>query len=224
MIHGAVEHFKEGGFWMWPILIALFVTLTISAERFYFLWFVTNENKDGLLKGLNNQILRGDLQGAVRFLNSQRQGPLARILKAGLLKVHRPDLEVQAALDEASLREVPNLEKRTGYLVVLSNGATLLGLLGTIIGMIRSFAAVASADPASKATMLALGISEAMNCTAFGLIVAIPALFLYAIIQSRTQHTIDAINECVVTEINLVLANRAKLRGQSMELEGGNAA
>lgn len=211
MIHGAVEHFKEGGFWMWPILIALFVTLTISAERFYFLWFVTNENKDGLLKGLNNQILRGDLQGAVRFLNSQRQGPLARILKAGLLKVHRPDLEVQAALDEASLREVPNLEKRTGYLVVLSNGATLLGLLGTIIGMIRSFAAVASADPASKATMLALGISEAMNCTAFGLIVAITGLLGFAVLNGKTQSIEDDINEATVQVMNLIVNNRQKV-------------
>src|SRR5690606_6162163 len=125
-----------------------------------------------------------------RFLDAQPKGPLQRILKAGLTKVHRPDIEVQAALDEASLNEVPKIEARTGYLAVLSNGATLVGLVGTIMGMIAAFAAVSAADPAEKATLLAAGIAEAMHCTAFGLITAIVALAGYAILQNRTQHLI----------------------------------
>jgi len=200
--------FEGGGFWMWPILVVFLFCWAITIERVYFLFLTVREDKDGLLRALNNHLLRGDFQGAIRLLGTQRPGPLARILKAGLLKVHRPDIEVQAALDEASLREVPQLEKRTGYLAVLSNAATLAGLLGTIIGMIKCFASVANADPANKATMLAEGISEAMNCTAFGLITAIPALIAYAVLQARTQHLVDEINESVVAELNLVLANR----------------
>lgn len=212
MFDGMIKAFHEGGIWMWPILLTNLFCWAITIERAYFLYVVIKEDKDLLLRNLNNQLLKGDFQGAIRTLGTQRPGPLSRILKSGLLKVHRPDIEVQAALDEASLREVPHIEKRTGYLAVLSNAATLIGLLGTIVGMIASFAAVASADPSQKATLLAKGIAEAMNCTAFGLITAIPALIAYAFLQAKTQHTIDDINECVVTEMNLVLSNRALFR------------
>jgi len=153
--------------------------------------------------------MRGDIQAAIRWLSSQKQGPLARILRAGLLKAHRPDKEIQAALDQASLSEVPIIEARTGYLAVLSNAATLAALLGTISGLIKTFGAVANADPAQKATLLSAGISEAMHCTAYGLGTAVPVLLLYAFLQAQTQHTLEAINEAVVAEINFVLSNRA---------------
>jgi biopolymer transport protein ExbB/TolQ len=222
MFDGALKAFHEGGFWMWPILLINIVTQAIALERAYFLYIATSENKEALIKGLNKEVLKGDYNAAIKFLDAQRPGPLQRILKAGLLKVHRPDIEVQAALDEASLREVPKLEVRTGYLAIYSNAATLVGLLGTIVGMIACFAAAAAADPAQKATLLAAGIAEAMNCTAFGLITAIPALIYYAFLQARTQHLIDDINECIVTEINLVLSNRALFR-QAAEEAARNA-
>lgn len=209
MIEGIQKAFHGGGIWMWPIAACFVFALAIMVERFFALYIRVREDRAAILRGLNNHLVRGDLHGGIRFLSAQKPGPLARILKAGLLKVHRNNFEVQAALDEASLREVPHIEKRTGYLAVLSNAATLCGLLGTIIGMIHCFAAVAHVDPAQKATILAGGISEAMNCTAFGLITAIPALLAFGFLQSRTQHLVDGINEAVVTELNLVLANRA---------------
>lgn len=221
MLNDIAKAFHGGGFWMWPILLTNLFCWAITIERAYFLFVVVKEDKDSLLRGLNNQLLRGDYQGAIRMLGTQRSGPLSRILKSGLLKVHRPDVEVQAALDEASLREVPAIEQRTGFLAVLSNAATLLGLLGTILGMIKCFASVAHADPANKATMLANGIAEAMNCTAFGLITAIPALIAFAILQGQSQHLIGDINESVVTEMNLVLSNRALFRAAA---EGQPAA
>lgn len=207
--------FRGGGFYMWPILLCGIFAIAIFIERVIYLYLTVSDNKDGILKGMNDHVMRGDLNGAIRYLGAQRPGPLPRILKSGLMRANRPDIEVQAALDEASLREVPKLEKRTGYLAVLSNAAVLIGLLGTITGMIRSFAAVAHVDPAEKATLLAAGISEAMNCTAFGLIVSIPSLFAFAFVQSRTQHIIDGINESVVSQINMVLANRRLLKGVS---------
>lgn len=222
MLDTILRAFHGGGIWMWPILITMLFAITITIERFYFLFIANSENTEALLNELNKHILRGDVHGAIRFLNAQKPGPMQRVLKAGLLKFHRPDIEVQAALDEASLREVPRLEKRTGFLAVISNGATLFGLLGTIIGLIHCFAAVAHVDPAEKATILAAGIAEAMNCTAFGLITAIPSLFAFAFLQGRTQHMIDGINEAVVTEMNLVLSNRhifvrTEKEGQSIQ-------
>lgn len=208
MIDGIIRAFHGGGIFMWPIAVIMMFCIGIMVERIYVLYFKVREDKDTILNGLNKHIFRGDMHGAIRFLDAQRSGPLTRILKAGLLKVHRPDIEVQAALDQASLREVPKLETRTGYLAVLSNAATLCGLLGTIVGLIHCFRAVANVDPAEKATILSAGIAEAMNCTAFGLLTAIPALIGYAFLQSRTQHLVDGINEAVVTELNLVLGNR----------------
>ena len=209
MFDDIVKAFQGGGWYMAPILGCLIAVLTITLERGYVLFVTVREDKDSLLRGLQKHVFHGDIHGAIRFIDAQRAGPLSRVLKAGLLKVHRNDQEVQAALDEASLREVPHLEKRISFLAVLSNAATLFGLLGTIVGMIHCFAAVAHVDPAQKSTILAAGIAEAMNCTAFGLITAIPALLLYGILQSRVQHITDGINEGVVTTMNLVLGNRA---------------
>jgi biopolymer transport protein ExbB/TolQ len=221
---GAIKHaFDGGGFMMYVILLLCLMSWAIMIERFLALFIITRENKDALLRGLHNHILRGDVPAAIRFLDAQRSGPLARIIKAGLVRVNKSDKEVQAALDEASLREVPYLEKRTGYLSVLSNAATLVGLLGTIIGMIHCFAAVAHVDPAQKATILAGGISEAMNCTAFGLMTAIPALVAFAFLQARTQSLVDGINETVVSVLNLTLANRQALKNVSIPEETARA-
>jgi len=220
-----IQHaFKGGGFMMWPILITGLVATAISMERAIALFLVTRENKEHLLRGLHNHILRGDVPAAIRFIDAQKQGPLARIIKAGLVRVNKSDKEVQASLDEASLREVPYIEKRTAYLAVLSNAATLIGLLGTIHGMIECFAAVAHVDPAQKATILSGGIAEAMNCTQFGLAVAIPALIVFAILQATTQARVDGINESVVSVLNLVLANRQLFKSANAEADAAARA
>jgi biopolymer transport protein ExbB len=221
MIATLLEHFQEGGFMMYAILMMFLVTFAIAFERGFALYISVREDKHALLTGIQRHILKGDIQGAIRFVSGQRQGPLARIIKAGLLKVNMTDKEVQAALDEASLREVPYIEKRTGHLAVLANAATLVGLLGTIIGMIGCFAGVANADPALKAIILSKGISEAMNCTAFGLLTAIPGLLMYAMLQARTQHIIDGINESVVSTLNLVLSNRQLFKNVDLEAAAG---
>jgi biopolymer transport protein ExbB len=221
MIATLLEHFQEGGFMMYAILMMFLITFAIALERAFALYIAVREDKHALLTGIQKHILKGDIQGAIRFVSGQRQGPLARIIKAGLLKVNMTDKEVQAALDEASLREVPYIEKRTGHLAVLANAATLVGLLGTIIGMIACFAGVANADPSMKAIILSKGISEAMNCTAFGLLTAIPGLLLYALLQARTQHIIDGINESVVSTLNLVLSNRKLFKDVDLEAAAG---
>ncbi|MCK6571808.1 MotA/TolQ/ExbB proton channel family protein [Myxococcota bacterium] len=205
------EAFSKGGFWMWPILVVQIVCWAISLERVYYLYFRASVRAEELVTMLQRTILDGDLAKAIR-LAATSNTPLGRIVHHGLLKVKGEADEVQAAMDEAALRELPRVEKRTPYLAMLSNVAMLTGLLGTISGMIVSFGAVANADASEKAAKLAEGISEAMNCTAFGLVTAIPALLFYAILQGKTQTIVDEVNEGSLRVVNFVLANRHKLQ------------
>ncbi|MCK6572502.1 MotA/TolQ/ExbB proton channel family protein [Myxococcota bacterium] len=205
-----IQHFNEGGLFMWPILVVGIVVIGIVGERSYVLFFKALNRKDEFTREMRKLILSGNFVKAVKLANTENS-PLSRIVKAGLLQVRRTDDVIQSTMDEAALLEVPYLERRTGYLAMLSNVATLAGLLGTVVGLIHSFGAVAKADAATKSTLLAAGISEAMNCTAFGLIVAIPALLAFAVLQSRTQKCVDEINEGSVRIVNLILLNRDKL-------------
>ena len=133
------------------------------------------------------------------------------------MRANRPDAEVQAAMDEAALIELPRVEKRTPYLALLANLAMLSGLLGTVVGLINAFQAVAGADAATKAVLLAKGISEAMNCTAFGLGSALIALIGFAALNGKTQSIIDDVNAATVQVLNLVVNNRSKMGGQGIQ-------
>ena len=204
--------FDAGGIGMYPISIALIFSIAIVVERVYTLYFRSSVDKEAFLKGLRKHIYAGELDRAIAYCGGQKPSPLVSVVKAGLINVPKGEGDVQAAMDEAALRESPRIERRTGYLAMISNVATLLGLLGTIIGLIHSFGAVANANPADKATILAQGISEAMFCTAFGLSVAIPTLILYSVLQGRTQSMVDDINESSVSVLNLIVANRDKMK------------
>jgi biopolymer transport protein ExbB len=207
-----VRHFEEGGWMMWPILFSLVFVLVIIFDRFIILYFKAWTSKEAFLKGLREHIYRGDLDRAISYCASQKKTPLVSVIKAGLINVPKGEADVQAAMDEATLRESPRIEKRTGYLAMLGNVATLLGLLGTIVGLITAFAAVSNANPADKASLLSKSISEAMNCTAFGLLTAIPALVAYSVLQGRSQLMLDDINESSVAVLNLIIANREKMK------------
>ena len=204
-------HFKAGGWGMYVILFWSIITIGVIVERTLYL-FGASINKDVFLATMQKCILAGDIAKAVKMC-SAANAPLARIVQAGLVKVNRPDEEVQAAMDEAALRELPKIGARTSYLALLANLAMLFGLLGTVSGLITSFGAVAgeSVDPSQKARILAEGISEAMNCTAFGLIIALLSLIGFAILNGKTQGLEDDINEASVQVLNLVVTNRQKV-------------
>ena len=207
---GIAEAFKEGGWGMYPIAtIAVFV-IAIAAERISYLYFKARINKEDFINTMHKYLFQGNLQRAITYCSSVR-APLANIIKAGLLRIDGSEKEIQSAMDERALQEIPKIENRTGYMAMLGNVAVLAGLLGTITGLIRSFAAVSYADAAEKAVLLAKGISEAMNCTAFGLGTAIPTLVIFSVLSGTTQHIIDDINESSVRMLNLILANRDKL-------------
>lgn len=204
-------HYKSGGWPMWIILLWSIFIIGIIVERAIYL-FGSSINKDVFLSTMQKCILAGDIQKAIK-LCSAANAPLARIVQAGLIKVNRPDEEVQASLDEAALRELPKLGQRTGYLGLLANLAMLTGLFGTVLGLIKSFGAVSKpgVDQAQKAAILAEGISEAMNCTAFGLLVAILGLIGFAVLNGKTQRLEDDINEATVQVMNLIVHNRQKV-------------
>jgi len=212
MFASLAEHYQAGGFWMYLISAFQFFSIAIIIERFYVLYIKVKLNKNQLLIGLKEKIFQGDVKEGLTYLSQQPQTPLTRILKAGLLQVNHGEEEVQAAMDEAVLNEMPQLEKRTGYLAMISNGATLAGLLGTILGMIKVFAAVAQVSAADKSLLLSNGIAEAMNCTAYGLITAIPPLIAYAFLQARMQHISDEVTASVASTVNFVLRHKDKLK------------
>lgn len=209
MFEFIAKAFDKGGANMYVILATSVFMFGVIIERLVVLYFQSNVDKESFTRVLTKYILVGDLRNALK-LCSISKFPLAKVLQAGLQKAKESDAAVQAAMDESALREMPRIEKRVGFLAVIGNVGVLMGLLGTIFGLIHSFSAVATADAASKATELASGISEAMYNTAFGLAVAITASLAYAFFQAKSQQLVDDINEVTVATLNLITANRDK--------------
>lgn len=192
-----IKHaWDAGGVFIYPIHVVAVLALSITIERIYFLYGKSSMNVRNFLNQLAPSIQRRDLQSASQFCDSIN-APAAKLAKALVVRAigrgTREDLE--ATLEAQLTRETHPIERRTSYLSMLANIATLLGLLGTISGLIASFAAAAKIDPSQKAELLASGISEAMNCTAYGLVVAIGALLAYALLQGKTQSLIDELKE-----------------------------
>ena len=204
--------FTEGGAVMYVILIFAVLTIVLVVERFMTLKSLRVDKKE-FTDQIFRMIVAGDLRQAISFCDS-KPTPLANTVKAGLVQAmnKRPDEEVQVAMDAAVLREMPRLEGWTAFLAVFGNIAVLAGLLGTIIGMIGSFRAVADADPAKKAELLSAGISHALNCTGFGLITAIVAIVFYGLFQHMIQKAENEMIETSMSLMNLVASNRDKIK------------
>ena len=198
---------------MYLILFWLICSIAVIAERSVYL-FGASINKEVFLATMQKCILAGDIAKAVKMC-SAANAPLARIVQSGLVKVNRPDEEVQAAMDEAALRELPKINTRTPYLAMLSNFSVMAGLLGTISGMIKSFGTVGSDEGGNKAAALAEGISEALNCTAFGIGTSLVGLLGYSLLQGKTTRVVDDINEVTVQVVNLVTSHRSQMQPQA---------
>lgn len=207
-----VHAFEAGGPAMYLIAAVGILTIILILERFFTLRSLTVDKAD-FNEHLFGMVLRGDIRQAITYCDS-KPTPLTNTLKSGLVQVmnHRPDEEVQVAMDAAVLRDTPRIEGWAAFLAVFGNVATLVGLTGTILGMIKSFQGVSRAGAAEKAQLLSEGISEALNCTAFGLIVAIIAIVAYGYFQIRISRILNDVVESSMSLMNLVVANRDKMK------------
>lgn len=203
-ISAIVTFFQHGGLFMYPIATVLALALAITIERSIFLLRTERENRK-LWNGVQPLLTRGDLAGAERVVRDSETA-IGRILANGIAQslLENKRSEVEIATEEGLMEVLPAIEKRTHYLATFSNLSVLLGLLGTVMGLIRAFAALGAADPTEKADLLSAGIAEAMNCTAFGLMVAIPSLILHAYFQSRTTALVDGLEGVCAKFVSMV--------------------
>ena len=187
---------------MYPILAVLAIGLAITLERFFYLSLSKMKNRRMIAK-LLPLLEKGEMNSAINLARKSASTVSAILLQgAENFKSARRRDDFEAAMEESIMEAIPRLEKRTHYLAMFANIATLLGLLGTIIGLIKAFTAVAQVDPSMKAEILSTSISVAMNTTAFGLIVAIPLLLFYTVLQTKTTTIIDSLEMTVVKFVN----------------------
>ena len=207
--YSIVSFFSTGGLFMFPILIVSAFGVAIAVERFVTLKTVTSKNQL-VWEKVQPLLDSGDFEQA-REMMSEDESTISQVLNMGLSLQgavrRREDIEI--AMEESMMEIVPRLEKRTPYVALASSIATLLGLLGTIMGLIQAFTAVANANPAEKTDLLSASISVAMNTTAFGLMVAIPLLVVHAILTSKTGDIVDSLEMATVKALN-VFSRRAK--------------
>jgi len=205
-----IRAFQMGGFAMIPIAIAFATSIALTLERFVRLFFQYNVNGSSFMFEVQKYVLANDLDGAIRICNGASKAALPKVIKAGLQRASRDEAQIQNAIDASSLEMISKLERRLPYLALIANIATLLGLLGTISGLIKSFAAVALADPAQRQAILANGIAEAMNATAFGLITAIFTMIAHSVLTGRATKILEEIDEFGVKLLDLLSARKYK--------------
>jgi biopolymer transport protein ExbB/TolQ len=202
--------FQNGGHFMYPIAVVLVIGLAIAIERYVYLTLTRSRNRD-LWQQIEPLLGQANFRQAAQVA-SQSESAVGQILTYGLARVQgakRRD-DIEKAMEESLMGIVPRLEKRTHYLSTFANLATLLGLLGTVMGLIGAFSAVATVNPAEKANLLSASISEAMNCTAFGLMVAVPLLIIHAVLQTKTTELIDSLEMASVKFLNSIVERRSE--------------
>jgi biopolymer transport protein ExbB/TolQ len=186
--------YRDGGPFMHLILLTGVAILALAAERFWVIGRAASINSGKLVRDALARVGKGDTAAAADLCRKV-QGPVARVAHAILSRNAADEDRLQNAADNAASIALPPLSRRLPYLNTLANVATLLGLLGTIFGLITAFSAVSASDPAQRSAFLAVGISQALNTTAFGLIVAVPTLLVHGFLVSKVEHIVDSIDE-----------------------------
>jgi len=200
-----VKFFQSGGPFMYPILVVLAFGVAISLERYFYLSVISRKIRK-MWSQLVPMLKAHDYKRALQFVE-KNSSPLSAVLSYGFARhaaSKRREI-VEAAMEEGMLDAMPPLVTRTHYLATFANIATLLGLLGTIVGLIQAFTAVAQANPADKAELLSASISTAMNTTAFGLVVAIPLLLVHSFLVTKTSHVVDSLEKAAMKSLNMMI-------------------
>jgi len=212
------DFYIKGGAWMHPIALCSVVGFGLIIERFVFLFFKYNINGKAFMAQIQKLVMANNIDRAIKLCNAAPAAALPRVIKAGLARANKGPEAIASAIEEASLEILPKVQKRTNNLTAVANIATMLGLLGTIFGLILAFKALESAAPEEKAKKLAEYISVALNTTAFGLVVAIPALSFHAFLSYLTQKIVNDIEEHSLRLENM-LTNRLKAQSGTQEPE-----
>ena len=204
VFNAAIKFFQEGGVFMYPIMLVFALGAAIAIERYIYLTVARQTNRS-IWDKLTPLVKANNYEQAMTIA-ARSKAEIGKILSYGLSRLRmtkrRDDIEI--AMEEGLMEVIPRLEKRTHYLATLANIATLLGLLGTIIGLIQAFTAVANANPADKADLLSASISVAMNTTAFGLMAAIPLLLMFTVLQTKTTELVDSMEMATVKFLNAI--------------------
>ncbi len=188
------QFYKDGGVWMHPITLVGVISVAIIIERIVQVYFRYNINATAFMSQIHKLVMANNIDRAIKLCNAAPTALLPRVIKAGLTRANKGEVEISNAIEEATLDALPELNKRTPMLPNLANLATLCGLLGTIIGLIDAFSAVASAPPDMKSQMLTKALSIGLNATAFGLLVAIPSLAAFLALNGATRGIMEAID------------------------------
>jgi biopolymer transport protein ExbB len=204
ILDSIVKFFQEGGTFMYPVLFAFAIGGAIALERYIKLTYVRHVNRRVWNK-VQPMLASGGFEEA-RGMISDDNTEISSVLRIGLENqgMHRRREDIELAMEDNLRDIVPHLEKRTPYVALFSNISTLLGLLGTIMGLIEAFTAVANANPAEKADLLSASISVAMNTTAFGLMSGIILLILHTILTSKTVEIIDSLERVSVKTLKII--------------------
>lgn len=197
---------------LWPVLLCAIAAVAITLERAFYLFFRAYIAPGPFMSVVQKLVLAGELDRAIRVCNAEPKAPLPNVVKTALLHAGDDREDLELAVEQATLDAIPEVQARIGYLPTLANIATLLGLLGTIVGLIQSFAAVAEAEPLEKQTMLAKGIATAMYATAGGISVAIPALLAYTLLVARANRILDDVERYGAKTMMLVVARQKGTR------------
>jgi biopolymer transport protein ExbB/TolQ len=206
----AVKFFQDCGLFIYPSLLIMALGVSIAIERFIFLTRARAENRKLWAKVL--PMLQGGRFKEVLGVTSTSDAAIGKIVNNGLTRMQSPGRreDLDAAMEEGMMEIVPRLERRTHYIATFANVITLVGLLGTIIGLIKGFTAVAQVNPAEKAELLSASISIAMNNTAFALMVAIPFLLIHSFLQAKTSEIVDGLEAAKISFLNLVQRAKAE--------------
>ncbi|QDE31889.1 MotA/TolQ/ExbB proton channel family protein [Shewanella polaris] len=203
-----IAFLQNGGPFIYPIALVLVVGLAITIERWLYLSSAHRSNQKAFAL-IKNALKTGDID-TISQQAQNNKAPVFDVLQSGIARISSASRreDVEYAMEETVMEYMLRLEKRTPFIATLANIATLLGLLGTIMGLIAAFSAVASADPAEKANLLSSSISVAMNTTAFGLITAIPLILFHSSLQTKTATIVDSIEMAGIKLLNSLSFNK----------------
>lgn len=202
------DFLTRGGFMMWILLGWSIVGLAFIVERVIALWFRYRINSEEFTKRVLFFVSSHNYARAIEVCNAKPNHPLSKVLKAGLLKANKSDKEIQRSMEEEMLRSLPAVQKNVDYISMAANTATLLGLLGTIFGLILAFQSLKGLSAQARQTALGDGISVAMFTTAFGLIIAIPFLFAHYWLNRRANRIMETVEESSVQLLNHLATGR----------------